>query len=84
LAYSNPIPAPFLIFGALFTFLIMYFASVFKHYYTDMLENSPIFTSLVTKFPMTDLILRSLSMYFLFLYVLIILIQYARRQSVEG
>jgi hypothetical protein len=82
LAYSNPIPAPFLIFGALFTFLIMYFANVFKHYYTDMLENSAIFTNMVVKFPMTDLILRSLAMYFLFLYVLIILVQYSRRDSV--
>ena len=84
LAYSNPIPAPFLIFGVLFVFLIMYFANVFKHFYIDMVDTSAIFTNIVIKFPITDLILRSLAMYFLFLYAVVIIVQYARRDSVTG
>ena len=84
LAYSNPIPAPFLIFGALFTFLLIYFANVFKHFYIDMLINSPILTGVVVRFPITNLVLRNLAMYVLFLYVLIVIVQYARRDSVTG
>ncbi len=84
LAYSNPIPAPFLIFGALFVFLIMYFANVFKHFYIDMLVNSAVLTGVVVRFPMTNLVLRNLAMYFLFLYVIIVIVQYARRDSVTG
>lgn len=82
LAYSNPIPAPFLIFGLMFTLIIMYFASVFKHAYIDMVDTSAIFTAMIPNFPITDLVLRNLSMYFLFLYLMIVIIQYTRRESV--
>lgn len=79
LAYSNPIPAPFLIFGVLFAALLVYFAIVFREAYIDMVAGSATFTALVTSFPITDIILRSLSMYVLFLYALIVIIQYGRR-----
>jgi hypothetical protein len=81
LAYSNPIPAPFLIFGVLFTAILMYFALVFKEAYIDMVTNSATFTSISASFPITDLILRSFSMYILFLYALIVIIQYGRRDA---
>ena len=81
LAYSNPIPAPFLIFGVLFTAILMYFALVFREAYIDMVANSATFTSMVSSFPITDLIMRSFSMYILFLYALIVIIQYGRRES---
>ncbi|KKN60154.1 hypothetical protein LCGC14_0534450 [marine sediment metagenome] len=82
LAYSNPIAAPFLIFGLMFTIIIMYFATVFKHAYIDMVDTSAIFTSMIPNFPITDLVLRNLGMYFLFLYLMIVIIQYTRRESV--
>ena len=81
LAYSNPIPAPFLIFGALFAVILVYFALVFREAYVDMLSNSATFTAMATSFPITDIIMRSLSMYVLFLYALIVIIQYGRRDS---
>lgn len=82
LAYSNPIPAPFLIFGALFAVILIYFAIVFREAYIDMLANSATFTALSASFPITDIILRSLSMYILFLYAVVIIIQYGRRESI--
>lgn len=81
LAYSNPIAAPFLIFGALFAVLLVYFALVFREAYIDMLANSATFTAMIPNFPITDLIMRSLSMYVLFLYALIVIIQYGRREA---
>ena len=83
LAYSNPIPAPFLIFGVLFTGILMYFAIIFREAYIDMVANSTTFTSMITSFPLTDLILRNLSMYVLFSYALIVIIQYGRRESAQ-
>lgn len=83
LAYSNPIAPPYLIFGVLFAAILVYFALVFKEAYIDMVANSTTFTALVSSFPITDLIMRSLSMYVLFLYALIVIIQYGRRESAE-
>ena len=81
LAYSNPIAPPFLIFGALFAVILMYFAIVFREAYVEMVSNSATFTAMMASFPITDLILRSLSMYILFLYALIVVIQYGRREQ---
>ena len=78
LVYTNPIPAPFLIFGLLFSALLVYFAIIFREAYIDMLANSATFTSYVVHFPITDLILRNLSMYVLFLYALVLVVTYSR------